>query len=206
MAKRILTKEKIDRQLVGQSTSTTPFMKVSEGYHTNNKAVSFVMQDSLDAKIDKLMSMMSKLTAQGDKQDKQFKPKIYQGKKRGQIKHNYDQSSYQTRNRSISGDKRMSFRDRCRGRYEQNYGQNYRQNYRGRREDNYKNYFRRGNIRETQNYRGQNYRSGHRDNYRMTTEILTETTIEMTIEMTILEEVEVGLGKENIHVMSEGVT
>ena len=37
-------------------------------------------------KIDKLTSMMSKLTAQGNKQDKQFKCKIYQGKKRGQTK------------------------------------------------------------------------------------------------------------------------
>ena len=31
-------------------------------------------------KIDKLTSMVSKLTTQGDKQDRQFKPKIYQGK------------------------------------------------------------------------------------------------------------------------------
>ena len=38
MAKRILTREKIDRQLAGQSSSTTPFMKVCEGYYTNKKA------------------------------------------------------------------------------------------------------------------------------------------------------------------------
>ena len=31
IAKRILTKEKIDRQLVGQ-TSSTPFMNIKEGY------------------------------------------------------------------------------------------------------------------------------------------------------------------------------
>ena len=48
----------------------------------------------------------------------------------------------------------------------QKYGQNYRLNYRGRRQDNYRNDFRRGNYGETQNYRGQNYRSGCRDNYR----------------------------------------
>ena len=52
----------------------------------------------LDDKIDKLTSMMSNLTAQGDKQDKQFKPQIYQGKKGGQMKQNYDQDNYQTRN------------------------------------------------------------------------------------------------------------
>ena len=30
--------------------------------------------------------MLSKLTAQGDKQNKQFKPKIYQGLRRGQMR------------------------------------------------------------------------------------------------------------------------
>ena len=90
------------------------------------------MQDRLDDKIDKLAFMMSKVTAQGDKQDKQFKPQIYQRKKRGQMKQNYDQGNYWMRNRSISGDRRMSFRNRGRGRYIQNYGQNYRQNYRSK--------------------------------------------------------------------------
>ena len=32
---------------------------------------------------------MSKLTAQGDKQDRQFKPKLYQGKRRGKKMDNY---------------------------------------------------------------------------------------------------------------------
>ena len=54
---------------------------MSEGYHTYKKAVSFNMQNRLDDKIEKLTSVMSKLTAQGEKQDKQFKPKIYQGKR-----------------------------------------------------------------------------------------------------------------------------
>ena len=58
-------------------------MKVSEGYYTNERAVSFNVQDRLDDKIDRLTSMMCKLTVQGDKQDRQFKPKIYQGKRRG---------------------------------------------------------------------------------------------------------------------------
>ena len=88
MAKKILTKEKIDRQLVDQSTST-PSMKVRDGYH-NTKAVTFNMQDRLDDKIDKLTSIISKLTAQGSKKNTQFKPTIYQGKKRGQTKNIYD--------------------------------------------------------------------------------------------------------------------
>ena len=71
-AKRILTKEKIDRQLAAQSSST-PFMSIKDGY--NSKKVTFEMQDSLDDKIVKLTSMMSKLTAQDNNQNKQFKPR-----------------------------------------------------------------------------------------------------------------------------------
>ena len=82
------------------------------------------------------------------------------------MKKNYGQGNYHTRNRSISSDKRTSFRDRGRGRYVQNYGQDYRQNYRGIPQGSYRNDFRRGNYRETQSYRGQNYRNGCRDNYK----------------------------------------
>ena len=58
------------------------------------------------------------------------------------MKHDYDQGNYLNRNRSSSGDRRMSFRDRSRGRFIQNYGQNCR----GRPQDNYRNDFRRGKI------------------------------------------------------------
>ena len=43
------------------------------------------------------MSMMSKLTAQGNNQNKQSKPKIYEGKRRGQTINYYDQGNYQNR-------------------------------------------------------------------------------------------------------------
>ena len=56
-AKRILTKEKIDRKLAGQSSST-PFMSIKDGY--NSKKITFLMHDSLDDKIDKFTSMISK--------------------------------------------------------------------------------------------------------------------------------------------------
>ena len=78
-AKRILTKVKIDRQLVGQA-SLTPFMNIRDGYDSK-KVVTFDMQDRLDDKIDKLTSMMSKLTAQSSNQNKPFKLKIYQVKR-----------------------------------------------------------------------------------------------------------------------------
>ena len=48
-AKRILTKEKIDRQVAGQS-STIPFMNIKDSY--NNKKVTFNMQDGLEDKIE----------------------------------------------------------------------------------------------------------------------------------------------------------
>ena len=64
-AKRILLKEKIDRQLAGQSFST-PFMNIKDRYIS--KKVTFDTQDSLDEKLDRLTSMISKLTAQNDNQ------------------------------------------------------------------------------------------------------------------------------------------
>ena len=106
---------------------------------------------------------MSKLIAQDNNQNKQFKPKIYQISWRGQLRNYYDwnnsgQSNYQNRDRSKSGDRKTSFR--CSGQY--------RQNYRGRPwyVNNYRNDFRRDNFRETQNNRSQTFRGGYRRNYR----------------------------------------
>ena len=63
------------------------------------------MQDRLDDKIDKLTLMMSKLTAQGNNQNRQFKPKIYQSKWRNYYdQNNYDQGNYQNTYRLNSGD------------------------------------------------------------------------------------------------------
>ena len=58
-AKRILTKEKLDKQLIGQ-TSTSPFMSIRMG---TGKRVSFDTRDELGDKIDKLTMVMSKLAA-----------------------------------------------------------------------------------------------------------------------------------------------
>ena len=85
----------MDKQLAGQS-SLTPFMNVGYGYNSK-KVATFYMQDRLDDKIDKLMSMFSKLTAQGNNLNKQFKPKMYQGKRRGQTRNFYDQGNDQNR-------------------------------------------------------------------------------------------------------------
>ena len=58
-AKRILTKEKLDKQLTGQ-TFTSPFMSIREG---TDKRVLFDTRDELGDKIDKLTVVMSKLVA-----------------------------------------------------------------------------------------------------------------------------------------------
>ena len=58
-AKRILTKEKLDKQLTGL-TSTSPFMSVRDG---TERRVSFNTRDELGDKIDKLMVVMSRLVA-----------------------------------------------------------------------------------------------------------------------------------------------
>ena len=60
MLKRILTK-KIDKQLIGQSTSIL-IVSLLEGYGNSKRTVSLNTQDILDNKIDKLISMMSKLS------------------------------------------------------------------------------------------------------------------------------------------------
>ena len=169
----------IDRQLAGQS-SLTPLMSKKDRY--NSKKVTFDMQDSLDDKRDKITSMMNKLTAQDNNENKQFKPKIYQVRWRGQSRYNYDQANYQNRYRLNSGDRRTLFRSR---------GQN-GQNYRGRPHyiNNYRNDFRRDNCREIQ----------------ITEVKIFEVEIEGILEMTTLEEVEIGLGKDNIQVILAEMT
>ena len=56
MAKRILSKEKLGKQLTGH-TSISPFMSVREG---TDRTVSFNTRDELGDKIDKLTVVMSK--------------------------------------------------------------------------------------------------------------------------------------------------
>ena len=70
-AKRILTKEKLDRQLTGQ-TSTSPFKSIKDGF---NRKVSFNTRDELGDEIDKLRVMLGKLAAKDNNNKRSFKPK-----------------------------------------------------------------------------------------------------------------------------------
>ena len=73
-AKRILTKEKIDRWLADQ-LSSNPFMSIKDNY--NNKKVIFDVQEGLGDKIDRLTVMMSKLAANKEGVNKQLKSLRY---------------------------------------------------------------------------------------------------------------------------------
>ena len=59
-------------------------MHIKDGYP--NKRVTFNMKDSLQEKIDRCKTMMSKFTALDDGQNKQFKPQIFWSKRRGQTR------------------------------------------------------------------------------------------------------------------------
>ena len=126
-----MMKGKIDRQLAEQSSST-PFMSTRDTY---NKNITFDTRGRLEDKIDKLKVMMGKLAKRDNGTNRQFKPQIYQSKRRGQSKNfydtcNYDRGNYQNRYRSNSRDRRFQFGGQSRGRlrYEQNYK---RGNFRG---------------------------------------------------------------------------
>ena len=90
IAKRILTKVKLDKQLTGQN-STSPFMNIRDGTETK---VSFNARDELGDKIDKLTVMMSRFMAKGSYKKRPFKPEIYKSK--GQSR-SYNQRGYQNR-------------------------------------------------------------------------------------------------------------
>ena len=71
-------------------------MSIKDSYV--DKRVTFGTQDGLEEKIDRLMTMMSKLTAQNDEQNRQFKLEICQGKRRGHMRNFYDKYNYNKRN------------------------------------------------------------------------------------------------------------
>ena len=54
--------------------------------------------------IDKLTSFVSKMNMKMDKHETQYKPQVYQARRRGQNRCDYRQSNYQPRNRSYSRD------------------------------------------------------------------------------------------------------
>ena len=111
LAKRVLTKEKLDRQLTGQSS--TPFMRVTinDNYSTQNnnkKGVTFDAMETLERNsdcIDRLTSLVSDMKMTMDRKQSPYKPRIYQGRSRNQ---NTNQQSFTPRNRSFSRGRNQS--------------------------------------------------------------------------------------------------
>ena len=96
IAKRILTKEKLDKQLMGQSSSI-PFMSIGNDHQ---RTVSFDTKEELGKKIDMLAIMIGKLATRDSRTNKQLKPQIHQSRGRGQNRnYNYNQRNHQDRYR-----------------------------------------------------------------------------------------------------------
>ena len=116
-ARRILTKEKLDKQLTGQ-ISTRSFINIR---NETERKVLFNARDELGDKIDKVTVIMGRLTAKDSNEKRPFKPQIYKSRgsyPQGQNR-SYNQRSYQnkgrlgsrsdSRNRGQYGNNRHSF-------------------------------------------------------------------------------------------------
>ena len=90
LAKRLLTKEKLDRQLTRQTS--TPFMRMTSNdkysTQTNNKrGVTFDVMETIERNsncIDKLTTLVSDMNMTIDRKQSSYKPRIYQGRSRTQ--------------------------------------------------------------------------------------------------------------------------
>ena len=132
-AKRFLTKEKIDRQMSGQST--TPFMTLTE---KKRKSMTFDVRDALEKtseNMKRVMALMDKMYIKLDQKEVPYKPQIYQ-RGRGQNRRQFRRGNNWRGHRSFSrghnegnrgyGRERGDFwRDNFQGRYNSNTGRNW---------------------------------------------------------------------------------
>ena len=70
--KRVLNKEKLDKQLTGQASSTSPFMKMRNTTDSGQKVL-MKLQD-----LETVTTMMYNMSLQQGKTKKLFKPQVYQ--------------------------------------------------------------------------------------------------------------------------------
>ena len=78
-AKRVLIKEKTERQLSGQSGATAPLMKVGDVHHSN-KTVSLSTHDQIREQLESLTSMVYNISIQKEDFNRPFKPKFIRRK------------------------------------------------------------------------------------------------------------------------------
>ena len=93
-AKRVMNKEKLDKQLTGQAYNISPFMKLGDDMHSGQQRM--LKPQDLEA----ISSMMYNVSLQQSKTGKPFKPKVYQRRGRGQ-RQGYDRD--RSRNNSRQG-------------------------------------------------------------------------------------------------------
>ena len=90
LAKRVLTKEKLDRHMTGQSSTLFMRMTSNNNYSTqtnNKRGVMFDAMETLERNsdcIDKLTSLVSYIKMTIDRKQSPYKPRIYQGRSRNQ--------------------------------------------------------------------------------------------------------------------------
>ena len=89
-----MNKEKIDKQLTGQASNISPFMKLGDDTHSGQQK----MLNSQD--LEAISSMVYNMSLQQGETGKPFKPQVYQRRGRGQ-RQNYDRD--RSRNNSRQG-------------------------------------------------------------------------------------------------------
>ena len=99
--KRVLRKEKIDKQLSGQLGATTPFMKVGDVPHSGMKVSTNA--DPISEQLENLTSMVYNMSIQKEENNRPFKPQIYPKRGRGQKRQNFS-----NRNRFFSRDRQKT--------------------------------------------------------------------------------------------------
>ena len=113
-----MNKEKLDKQLTGQASNISPFMKLGDDTHSGQQKM--LKPQDLEA----ISSMMYNMSLQQGKTGKPFKPQVYQRRGRGH-RQSYDRD--RSRNNSRQG---QSFgQNRCGNDYGRNgYTQNFSRN------------------------------------------------------------------------------
>ena len=89
VAKRVMNKEKLDKQLTGQASNISPFMKL--GDDTTSAQQKMLNPQEIEA----ISSRVYNMSLQQDKTAKPFKPQVYQRRGRGQTQ-NYDRNRPET--------------------------------------------------------------------------------------------------------------
>ena len=93
-AKRMMNKEKLEKQLTGQTSNISPFMKLGDDTHSGQQRM--LKPQDLEA----ISSMMYNVSLQQSNTGKPFEPQVYQRRGRGQ-RQGYDRD--RSRNNSRQG-------------------------------------------------------------------------------------------------------